>query len=362
MRLILLMICLALDAPASAQQPVPAAAATDEYVPPSPATHAPDGTIYCDSLPKDPVPPAAAQSRPIVCAPRLAQVILGTPTFGSPWQVQILSTFAYTPETVAFDNTLRQGKAYLAQKPGWERTHRCGGVLIDYDLVLTAAHCVMPKPNGDVRKTRTVRVGANNLATGQGATVGIRQVVAHAGYDPVTAINDIALLRLNWGRPTPLYPTIPLAGPGQPDATPGRRVAVTGWGLTSARDPETDPALTREGVVNHASAQLQELWLSVQPSEACRRVPELSAASGPGTICAVAEKDDADSCQGDSGGPLALSYLSITGPKTILVGVVSQGVGCAWRGTPALYTRVSAYRNWIERAKAISGRAFTLLP
>ena len=254
---------------------------TDEYIPPPPETHNAEGVPYCDTLP----PPAPDGDRaPAVCAQRPSQVINGAPTYGSPWQVEILSTFAYTDQVVAADRRLRagEGKVYLAEKAPWERTHRCGGALIDWDLILTAAHCVWPKTNGDVLRSRAVRVGTDNLASGQGRVVRIAQAVVHAGYDTATAANDIALVRLDWGRTISLIPTIPLAGPGQPDARPGRRVSVTGWGLTGARDPGGDAMLTRAGEVNHASAQLQQLWLAVQPGARVRRRAAVSGGGRPG--------------------------------------------------------------------------------
>jgi secreted trypsin-like serine protease len=47
-------------------------------------------------------------------------------------------------------------------------------------------------------------------------------------------------------------------------------------------------------------------------------------------------------CWADSGGPLV---SKATGN---LIGIVSTGVGCARKGLPGIYTRVSRYTKWIE--------------
>jgi secreted trypsin-like serine protease len=51
--------------------------------------------------------------------------------------------------------------------------------------------------------------------------------------------------------------------------------------------------------------------------------------------------------QGDSGGPLQLRAHSPMCDFEV-VGIVSFGLGCAKRDTPAIYTRVSKYVPWIE--------------
>ncbi|NJL20897.1 MAG: trypsin-like serine protease, partial [Leptolyngbyaceae cyanobacterium SM1_3_5] len=59
-------------------------------------------------------------------------------------------------------------------------------------------------------------------------------------------------------------------------------------------------------------------------------------------LCAGTETGGRDACQGDSGGPLLSS-------STVQVGIVSFGDGCGQPGVPAVYTRVSAFDNWIQR-------------
>jgi trypsin len=47
-----------------------------------------------------------------------------------------------------------------------------------------------------------------------------------------------------------------------------------------------------------------------------------------------------DTCQGDSGGPLV--------QNNTLIGIVSWGFGCAESKYPGIYTKISAYINWIQ--------------
>lgn len=59
-------------------------------------------------------------------------------------------------------------------------------------------------------------------------------------------------------------------------------------------------------------------------------------------MCAGGRNGGLDSCWADSGSPL------ISKTTGHLIGIVSTGVGCARKGLPGIYTRVSRYTKWIE--------------
>jgi len=52
-----------------------------------------------------------------------------------------------------------------------------------------------------------------------------------------------------------------------------------------------------------------------------------------------------DTCQGDSGGPL---MMFSSNNQWVLVGVTSNGIGCAEAAYSGVYTRVAAFQSWIN--------------
>lgn len=49
--------------------------------------------------------------------------------------------------------------------------------------------------------------------------------------------------------------------------------------------------------------------------------------------------------QGDSGGPMVIQEEQ----SWVLAGVISWGIGCAEANQPGVYTRISEFRDWIDK-------------
>ena len=158
----------------------------------------------------------------------------------------------------------------------------------------------------------------------------VERVIVHEKYNPATYENDIALIKLKL---PPAGQVIPLAD-ASATLQVGQRLEVTGWGATE------------EG--GGASKDLQKASVPYADTAVCNEPASYNGGVRPNMMCAGYREGGIDACQGDSGGPLV--WQSPGG--SVLVGVVSFGDGCARKLKYGIYTRVSAYRHWIDRAIA----------
>lgn len=213
------------------------------------------------------------------------------------------------------------------------QTAYCGASFIARDVVLTAAHCVK-----DAAARMRVSVGLrNNSEHGNSTTIPVAAVRIHPDYlkinDDVMG-HDIALLFLGAydddALPADVQPIALNTQANLPETAAGGFATVIGWGNTTSYG-----SLFEDG--------LREVDVSIVSLASCRDAYGDMIAS---QICAGDfAQGGKDSCQGDSGGPLIAKNGA---GNDVLVGVVSWGDGCALSGKPGVYTRVSAFKSWID--------------
>uniref|UniRef100_A0A182T627 Peptidase S1 domain-containing protein n=1 Tax=Anopheles maculatus TaxID=74869 RepID=A0A182T627_9DIPT len=146
--------------------------------------------------------------------------------------------------------------------------------------------------------------------------------------------NDLALIELservvftNFIRPACLYTT---------DRLNVRTAIATGFGLTEDFGSKSD--------------ELRKVALNIYENDLCadryRSNRHIRQGIRSTQMCVGDLAGGKDTCQGDSGGPLQVTREENQCMFYIL-GVTSFGQVCG-SATPAIYTKVSAYLDWIE--------------
>ena len=265
----------------------------------------------------------------IPSSPYLINATIAAPSV-RPWQAQLLR---YRKEDAAEIDFIK--------------SHRCGGSYIGDGFVLTAAHCILDEPN-EMR----IRLGSNDIKSG-GATFKVHSFVKHAKGASSNGRVDLALIRLDASKAqlSRVRGLSAINPASNPDKAYSRihGLTVTGWGFEKPRLPGESGWRAADGTRQTNPKLLMQLMLKSEAVSNCTNIAQFAAYRAKDILCLKGVVEGSDSCAGDSGGPVSAR----AGNSRELVGVVSSGVGCAYKDYPGVYVKVARYLGWIKRAKEL---------
>ncbi|XP_050999129.1 granzyme-like protein 2 [Acomys russatus] len=192
--------------------------------------------------------------------------------------------------------------------------HRCGGFLVEKDIIMTAAHCLGRK--------MSVTLGAHNIREQKNIQIiPVHKAKPHEDYNGITLVNDIMLLKLERRAQLNSFVKTIALPKSQDWVKPGQVCTVSGWGEL----PNCS-----------LSDRLQELNLEVQNSQKCQILESYNNST---QLCVGNPKETRATGEGDSGGPFVCDNVA--------QGIVSRP-HCTGQ-LPQVFTRISSFIPWIKK-------------
>ncbi|XP_058642090.1 granzyme B-like [Onychostoma macrolepis] len=206
----------------------------------------------------------------------------------------------------------------------YRRQHRCGGMLIRDDYVLTSAHCLDQTYN-----YLEVVLGAHNISQNADSQqiIQVENYIKHPKYEKGHSTYDIMLLKLKTKAVRNEFVDV-IELPKNNENIPARvECSIAGWGMTKPGGRGSDV--------------LREVSLKLQFSFECKNKWQ-DHFNSEKMICSLSDGKRAF-CQGDSGSPL------LCDSKLKGMAAYTYPNDCVSKKYPEVYIKISAFLPWIKK-------------